>query len=92
MPDAAPGDDFAGYSDADIDAILAADDQFPEPRTRQEAAADTWDGTPDDPAGSDDWPAQLAEALEAFTRLQWPRNLLRRPPSPANPGDPGGAR
>ena len=43
-------------------------------------------------AGSDDWPAQLAEALEAFTRLQWPRNLLRRPPSPANPGDPGGAR
>jgi hypothetical protein len=30
------------------------------------------------PAGSDDWPAQLAEVLEAFTRLAWPRNLLRR--------------
>ena len=44
-PDAAPGDDFAGYSDADIDAILAAEDQLPEPRTRQEAAADTWDDT-----------------------------------------------
>ena len=52
-PEAASGDDFAGYSDADIDAILAAEDQLPEPRTRQEAAADTWDGTPDDPAGSD---------------------------------------
>jgi hypothetical protein len=44
-PDAAPGDDFAGYSDADIDAILAAEDQLPEPRTRQEAAAATWDDT-----------------------------------------------
>ena len=43
-------------------------------------------------AGSDGWPAQLAEALEAFARLQWPRNLLRRPSSPASPGDPGGAR
>jgi hypothetical protein len=52
-PDAAPGDDFAGYSDADIDAILAAEDQLPEPRTRQEAAADTWDNSPDDPAGKD---------------------------------------
>jgi hypothetical protein len=52
-PDAASGDDFAGYSDADIDAILAAEDQLPEPRTRQEAAADTWDGTPDDSAGNE---------------------------------------
>ena len=43
-------------------------------------------------AGSDDWPAQFAEALGAFTRLQWPRNLLRRPSSPASHGDPGGAR
>jgi uncharacterized protein len=42
--------------------------------------------------GSDDWPAQLAEALEAFTRLAWPRNLLRRPPAPASPAEPGGAR
>ncbi|MGH3246090.1 MAG: ATP-binding protein, partial [Trebonia sp.] len=40
-------------------------------------------------AGAGDWPAQLSEALEAFTRLRWPRNLLRRPPSPA---EPGGAR
>jgi hypothetical protein len=30
-------------------------------------------------AGHDDWPAQLAEALGTFTRLAWPRNLLRRP-------------
>jgi hypothetical protein len=52
-PGAAPGDDFAGYSDADIDAILAAEEQLPEPRTRQEAAAATWDGDPDDPAGSE---------------------------------------
>ncbi len=29
-------------------------------------------------ASSDDWPAQLTEALGAFTRLTWPRNLLRR--------------
>jgi hypothetical protein len=31
-------------------------------------------------AGSDDWPSHLAEALDAFTKLTWPRNLLRRPP------------
>jgi hypothetical protein len=43
-------------------------------------------------AGSDDWPAQLAEALGAFTRLAWPRNLLRRPPAPASPAESGGAR
>jgi hypothetical protein len=43
-------------------------------------------------AGSDDWAAQLAEALGAFTRLAWPRNLLRRPPAPASPEQPGGAR
>jgi uncharacterized protein len=43
-------------------------------------------------AGSDDWAAQLAEALGAFTRLQWPRNLLRRPPAPASPAESGGAR
>jgi hypothetical protein len=43
-------------------------------------------------AGSDDWPAQLAEALEAFTRLAWPRNLLRSPPAPASPAESGGAR
>jgi hypothetical protein len=29
--------------------------------------------------GHDDWPAQLTEALGAFTQLAWPRNLLRRP-------------
>jgi hypothetical protein len=43
-------------------------------------------------AGSDGWAAQFAEALETFTRLQWPRNLLRRPSSPTSPGEPGGAR
>jgi uncharacterized protein len=43
-------------------------------------------------AGSEDWAAQLTEALEAFTRLQWPRNLLRRPPAPASPAESGGAR
>jgi uncharacterized protein len=43
-------------------------------------------------AGSDEWPAQLAEALEAFTRLAWPRNLLRRPRTPASPAESGGAR
>jgi hypothetical protein len=45
-------------------------------------------------AGSDDWPAHLAEALEAFTKLSWPRNLLRRPTSlaPKAPEEPGSAR
>jgi hypothetical protein len=54
-PDASLDDDndFTGYSDADIDAILAAEDQLPEPRTRQEAAAATWDDSPDDPDGSE---------------------------------------
>jgi hypothetical protein len=43
-------------------------------------------------ADSDDWPAQFGEALEAFTRLSWPRNLLRRPPSnfPGASREPGG--
>jgi hypothetical protein len=52
-PDAASDDDLVGYSDADIDAILDAEEQLPEPRTRQEAAVATWDGAPDDPADSD---------------------------------------
>ncbi|MGH3495370.1 MAG: hypothetical protein ACRDQ1_19355, partial [Sciscionella sp.] len=52
-PDAAPDDDLADYSDADIDAFLAAEDQLPEPRTRQEARADTWGDSPDDPADSE---------------------------------------
>ena len=37
-------------------------------------------------AGDPDWPAQLTEALDAFTRLSWPRNLLRRQPARATPG------
>jgi hypothetical protein len=40
--------------------------------------------------GSGDWPAQLSEALGAFTRLRWPRNLLRGTPARA-PGQPGTA-
>jgi hypothetical protein len=75
-PDAAPGDDFAGYSDADIDAILAAEDQLPEPRTRQEAAADTWDGTPDDPVGSDlasEYDGDVAALLAEEQQLPEPR-------------------
>ena len=75
-PDAAPGDDFAGYSDADIDAILAAEDQLPEPRTRQEAAADTWDGTPDDPAGSDlasEYDGDVAALLAEEQQLPEPK-------------------
>jgi hypothetical protein len=51
--DAASDDDFAAYSDADIDAILDAEERLPEPRTRQEAALATWDDTPVDPADSD---------------------------------------
>jgi uncharacterized protein len=34
-------------------------------------------------ASSDDWPAQFAEALDAFTKLSWPRNLMGRAPSRA---------
>jgi hypothetical protein len=52
--DAASGDELIGYSDADIDAILAAEDQLPEPRTRQEAAADTWDDTNSSQDGAPD--------------------------------------
>jgi len=75
-PDAAPGDDFAGYSDADIDAILAAEDQLPEPRTRQEAAADTWDGAPDDPADSElatGYDGDVAALLAEEQQLPEPR-------------------
>jgi hypothetical protein len=73
---AAPGDDFAGYSDADIDAILAAEEQLPEPRTRQEAAAATWDDSPDDPAGSDEateYDGDVAALLAAGEHLPEPR-------------------
>src|SRR5579859_3637738 len=62
-PDA--DDDFAGYSDADIDAILAAEDHLPEPRTRQEAAAATWDASPDDP-DDNDLAAEYDGDVEAF--------------------------
>jgi len=75
-PDAAPGDDFAGYSDADIDAILAAEDQLPEPRTRQEAAAATWDDNPDDPADDElaaEYDGDVAALLAAEDQLPEPR-------------------
>jgi hypothetical protein len=56
------------------------------PRTAIEQAIGT-------PVGSDDWPAQLTEALEAFAPLSWPRGLLTSKPSrtPQVPAAPGGA-
>jgi hypothetical protein len=75
-PEAALGDDFAGYSDADIDAILAAEEQLPEPRTRQEAAVATWDGGPDDPAGSEptsEYDGDAAALLAEEQQLPEPR-------------------
>jgi hypothetical protein len=75
-PDSAPGDDFAGYSDADIDAILAAEDQLPEPRTRQEAAAATWADSPDDPASDEvaaEYDGDAAALLDAEDQLPEPR-------------------
>jgi hypothetical protein len=76
-PDSAPGDDFAGYSDADIDAILAAEDQLPEPRTRQEAASATWDDdSPDDPVGDElaaEYDGDVAAFLAAEEQLPEPR-------------------
>ena len=75
-PDSAPGDDFAGYHDADIDAILAAEDQLPEPRTRQEAAAATWDDSPDDPADDGlaaEYDGDVAALLASEEQLPEPR-------------------
>jgi hypothetical protein len=75
-PDSASGEDFAGYSDADIDAILAAEDQLPEPRTRQEAAAATWDDSPGDPADDGlaaEYDGDVAAFLAAEEQLPEPR-------------------
>jgi hypothetical protein len=72
--DAASGDELIGYSDADIDAILAAEDQLPEPRTRQEAAADTWDDTNSSQDGAPDTsadgasPSQSGAGIESLAR------------------------
>jgi hypothetical protein len=41
------------------------------------------------PAASDNWPAQLKEALTAFPNLKWPLKALAGPPTL---GQPGGAR
>jgi hypothetical protein len=74
--DAASDEDFAGYSDADIDAILAAEDQLPEPRTRQEAAAATWDDSPGDPADDElaaEYDGDVAAFLAAEEQLPEPR-------------------
>lgn len=71
-PDAVRDDGFASYSDADIDAILAAEDQLPESRTRQEAAADTWNGSPDDPVvdeSSSEYDGDVAALLTAEEQL-----------------------
>jgi hypothetical protein len=64
-----PDDGSGGYSGADIEAILAADDRLPEPRTRQDAAADTWgdsaDGNTDsEPAIGDDSDLDAQLAME----------------------------
>ena len=72
-------DDYAGYSDADIEAFLAAEDQLPEPRTRQEAAADARNDSPDDPAGSDpadEFDGDVAEFLAAED--QFPEPMTRQ--------------
>ena len=74
--DAASDEDFAGYSDADTDAILAAEDQLPEPRTRQEAAAATWDDSPGDPADDElsaEYDGDVAAFLAAEEQLPEPR-------------------
>jgi hypothetical protein len=44
-------------------------------------------------ATSEDWPSWLSEALDAFTKLSWPRNLLCRASSrvPQARKEPGGA-
>jgi hypothetical protein len=74
-PDAASAD-LAGYSDSDIDAVLDAEEQLPESRTRQEAALATWDHTPDDPADSDlasEYDGDVAALLAEEQRLPEPR-------------------
>lgn len=48
-PDAAQDDAFSGYSDADIEAMLDAEEGLPEYRTRRDAATDTWDDNLDGP-------------------------------------------
>jgi hypothetical protein len=45
--------DFGGYGDADLEAMLAAEERLPESRTRQEATADTWGDDVDGPDESD---------------------------------------
>ena len=77
-PDASVDDDdnFTGYSEADIDAILAAEDQLPEPRTRQEAAAASWDDIPDDPDYSEsatEYDGDVAALLAEEQQLPEPR-------------------
>jgi hypothetical protein len=81
-PDAVHGDDFAGHSDTDIDIILTAEEQLPEPRTRQEAAADTWDDTTqpgdDDPGAffanpASEYDGDVAALLAAEEQLPEPR-------------------
>jgi uncharacterized protein len=56
--------------------------------TRPRSAIEQAIGTP---AASDDWPAHLTEALDAFTKLSWPRNLLCPAPSRTTVKEPGGA-
>ena len=71
-PDTGFDDDYAGYSDADIEAFLAAEEQLPESRTRQEAAADARNGNSDNTADSDladEYDGDVAAFLAAEDQL-----------------------
>jgi hypothetical protein len=65
-PDAAQGDGSGGYSEADVEAFLAAELRQPESRTRQDAAADTWDDAADDGYGDSDLATEYDGDVEAL--------------------------
>jgi hypothetical protein len=68
--------DYGSYSDADLEATLAAEERLPESRTRQEAAAGTWDDTIDDAAGNElatEYDGDVEALLAAEERLPEPR-------------------
>jgi len=83
-PDAAQGNSSGGYSGADIEALLAAEERLPESRTRQDAAADTWSDTTDDLADSQ-WTTEYDGDLEALlaTEDHLPESRTRQEASAA---------